>query len=253
MSRAARLLDLVQLLRQHRAPVSGQTLADELGISIRTFYRDIATLQAQGADIMGEPGLGYVLRPGFMLPPLMFSVDEIEALVLGSRWVAVRADDRLGQAGASALAKIAAVLPPDLRDEVDAGSLLVAPGEPHVATIDLSVVRKAIRNERKVAISYRDAEGIESRRVIWPFAIGFFDRARVIAAWCELRQDFRHFRVDRVFALVTTDERYPRRRAAMLKEWREREGIGATVSARDQGAAGAKASGEQEDAATAKN
>jgi predicted DNA-binding transcriptional regulator YafY len=225
MSRAARLLDLVQLLRQHRAPVSGQTLADELGISLRTFYRDIATLQAHGAEIMGEPGLGYVLRPGFMLPPLMFSVDEIEALVLGSRWVAVRADDRLGAAGASALAKIAAVLPPDLRDEVDAASLLVAPGEPHQSTIDLSVVRKAMRNERKLAISYRDVEGIESRRVIWPFAIGFFDRSRVIAAWCELRGDFRHFRVDRVYALVTTDERYPKRRAAMLKEWKARENI----------------------------
>lgn len=225
MSRAARLLDLVQLLRQHRAPVSGQTLADQLGISLRTFYRDIATLQAQGAEIMGEPGLGYVLRPGFMLPPLMFSVEEIEALVLGSRWVNVRADDRLGAAAASALAKIAAVLPPDLRDEVDAGSLLVAPGEPHQAMIDLSVVRRAIRNERKLAISYRDVEGIESRRVIWPFAIGFFDHSRVIAAWCELRQDFRHFRVDRIYGLVTPDERYPRRRAALLKEWKARENI----------------------------
>ncbi len=225
MSRAARLLDLIQLLRQHRAPVSGQTLADALGISIRTFYRDVATLQAQGAEIMGEPGLGYVLRPGFMLPPLMFSVDEIEALVLGTRWVAVRADDRLGAASASALAKIAAVLPPDLRSEVDAGSLLVAPGEAHVASIDLSVVRKAIRNERKVAISYRDVEGIESRRVVWPFAIGFFDRSRVVAAWCELRRDFRHFRVDRIFGLITTDERYPRRRHALLKEWKERENI----------------------------
>jgi predicted DNA-binding transcriptional regulator YafY len=220
MSRAARLLDLVQLLRQHRMPVAGQVLADTLGISIRTLYRDIATLQAQGAEILGEPGLGYVLRPGFMLPPLMFSIDEIEALVLGSRWVAVRADDRLGAAGSSALAKIAAVLPPDLRDEVDAGSLLVAPGESHKATIDLAVVRKAIRNERKLAFSYRDAEGVESRRVVWPFAISFFDNARIIAAWCELRQDFRHFRVDRVLAMVTTDERYPRRRAAMLKEWK---------------------------------
>jgi predicted DNA-binding transcriptional regulator YafY len=223
MSRAARLLDLLQLLRQHRNPVSGQQLADQLGISIRTFYRDVATLQAQGAEIMGEPGMGYVLRPGFMLPPLMFSVEEIEALVLGSRWVAVRADDRLGAAATAALSKIAAVLPPDLRDEVDAGSLLVGPGESHISTIDLSHVRKAIRNERKVAVSYRDAEGAESRRVIWPFAIGFFDRSRVIAAWCELRQDYRHFRVDRIFALVTTEERYPRRRVAMLKEWRQQK------------------------------
>jgi predicted DNA-binding transcriptional regulator YafY len=237
MSRAARLLDLVQLLRQHRAPVAGQTLADQLGISIRTFYRDIATLQAQGAEIMGEPGLGYVLRPGFMLPPLMFSIDEIEALVLGSRWVAVRADDRLGAAGSSALAKIAAVLPPDLRDEVDAGSLLVASGEPHVASIDLAVVRKSIRNERKIAVSYRDAEGVESRRVIWPFAISFFDKARIIAAWCELRQDYRHFRVDRIFALVTTDERYPRRRHAMLKEWREQNNIPPANAVRTAGTA----------------
>ena len=221
MSRAARLLDLVQLLRQHRAPVSGQTLADQLGISIRTFYRDVATLQAQGADIMGEPGLGYVLRPGFMLPPLMFSIDEIEALVLGSRWVAVRGDERLGAAASAALSKIAAVLPADLRTEVDAGSLLVAAGEPQVTTVDVGLVRKAIRSEQKIAISYRDADGSETRRVVWPFAIGFFDRSRVIVSWCELRQDYRHFRVDRISALSTMDQRYPRRRAVMLKEWRE--------------------------------
>ena len=221
MSRAARLLDLVQLLRQHRAPVSGQTLADQLGISIRTFYRDVATLQAQGADIMGEPGLGYVLRPGFMLPPLMFSVDEIEALVLGSRWVAVRGDERLGAAASAALSKIAAVLPADLRTEVDAGSLLVSAGEPQVTTVDVGLVRKAIRSEQKIAISYRDADGSDTRRVVWPFAIGFFDRSRVIVSWCELRQDYRHFRVDRISALSTMDQRYPRRRAVMLKEWRE--------------------------------
>ena len=88
MSRSQRLLDLIQVLRRHRRPVSGHALADELGISIRTLYRDIATLQAQGADIEGEPGLGYILKPGFMLPPLMFSEDEIEAMVLGSRLVA---------------------------------------------------------------------------------------------------------------------------------------------------------------------
>ena len=98
MSRTERLLDLIQLLRRHRAPVAGPTLASELGVSIRPLYRDIATLQAQGADIEGEPGLGYVLRPGFTLPPLMFSADEIEALVLGSRWVARRSEDaRLGE------------------------------------------------------------------------------------------------------------------------------------------------------------
>src|SRR5436853_1211164 len=130
MSRAERLLDLIQVLRRYRQPVSGQTLADELGVSIRTLYRDIATLQGQGAAMDGEPGLGYILRPGFMLPPLMFSEEEIEALVLGSRWVAERGDSRLGAAARNALAKIAAVLPPDLRESLDATSLLVARAEP---------------------------------------------------------------------------------------------------------------------------
>src|SRR5690242_7496446 len=116
MSRAERLLDLIQILRRHRQPVAGAVLAQELGISLRSLYRDIATLQAQGAHIDGEPGLGYILRPGFMLPPLMFSEDEIEALVLGSRWVTERGDLRLADAARNALAKIAAVLPPDLRE-----------------------------------------------------------------------------------------------------------------------------------------
>src|SRR6478609_1886403 len=127
MSRSERLLDLIQCLRRHRRPVSGQTLADELGISIRTLYRDIATLQGQGAPIEGEAGLGYVLKPGFTLPPLMFTDEEIEAIALGSRWVAKQTDSRLSAAAADALAKIAGVLPDDLREELDATTLLVGP------------------------------------------------------------------------------------------------------------------------------
>jgi predicted DNA-binding transcriptional regulator YafY len=223
MSRSDRLLELVQALRRRRRPVSGRTLADELGVSLRTLYRDIATLQAQGADIVGEAGVGYVLQPGFLLPPLMFSEDEIEALVLGSRWVAKRTDDRLGGAARNALAKIAAVLPADLREALDASPLLVGPGQP--APIDLTVVREAIRAERKIAIRYRDGGGAATERIVWPFALGFFDQARVIGAWCELRSDFRSFRVDRVVELAATPERYPRRRRALLKAWREAEGI----------------------------
>src|SRR6188768_954890 len=129
MSRAERLLGLMQVLRRHRRPVSGATLAREMRISIRTLYRDIGSLQAQGAHIDGEPGLGYVLKPGFMLPPLMFSEEEIEALVLGSRWVAKRSDAQLGAAARNALAKILAVLPADLRDDADNSALIVAPGQ----------------------------------------------------------------------------------------------------------------------------
>jgi predicted DNA-binding transcriptional regulator YafY len=226
LSRAKRLLDLIEILRRYRQPVSGSTLAEELGVSIRTLYRDVATLQEQGAKIDGEPGIGYVLRPGFMLPPLMFSEDEIEALVLGSRWVADRGDVRLGAAAQNALAKIAAVLPADLPDALDASALLAGPGEPIAAgDAELAAIRQAIRSERKLAITYRDRDASETRRTIWPFALGFFERVRVIAAWCELRQEFRHFRTDRIAALTLTKTRYPRRRQALLKEWREIEGV----------------------------
>jgi len=219
VSRASRLLDLIQVLRRHRHPVSGATLAEELGVSLRTLYRDIATLNAQGAHIDGEPGMGYVLRPGFMLPPLMFTEDEIEALVLGSRWVAERADTPLGKAAGSVVAKIAAVLPDDLRDRVDAGTLLVVSvDKPSAGDAELTSIRHAIRAERKLRIDYGDAEGKRTRRIVWPFAIGFFERTRVVAAWCELRRDYRHFRTDRILSLQATTTRYPRRRQAMLKE-----------------------------------
>jgi predicted DNA-binding transcriptional regulator YafY len=226
MSRSERLLALLQALRRYRQPVSGRRLAEELGVSIRTLYRDIASLQAQGAEIEGEPGMGYVLRPGFMLPPLMFSEDEIEALVLGSRWVWDRADARLAAAARNALAKIADVLPSDLRENLETSSLLVGSATPRPAeSIDLALVRAAIRSERKLVIAYRDAFERETERTVWPIALGFFDRVRVVAAWCELRGGYRHFRTDRIAALTPTDTRYPRRRPVLLKEWRAVEGI----------------------------
>jgi predicted DNA-binding transcriptional regulator YafY len=164
--------------------------------------------------------VGYVLRPGFMLPPLMFSTEEIEALVLGTRWVADRSDPRLGQAARNALAKIGAVLPAELRDELDAIPLLVGPSSMAVVDrVDLSLIRQAIRNEQKLDITYRDDKGADSARAIWPFALGFFDSVRIVMAWCELRQDFRHFRTDRI-ATLAPGPRYPRRRHALLKEWR---------------------------------
>jgi len=227
MSRAERLLELMQALRRYRYPVSGAALALELGISLRTLYRDIASLQAQGARIDGEPGVGYVLRPGFLLPPLMFSEEEIEALVLGSRWVAARADSGLGDAARNAIAKIAAVLPAELRHELDANTLLV-PSEPIAAgDHELGQIRGAIRAECKLEIRYRDLKGLESSRTVWPFAIGFFDQVRVVAAWCELRQEIRHFRTDRIMALSVSETRYPRRRHALLKSWRQEQGISA--------------------------
>jgi predicted DNA-binding transcriptional regulator YafY len=225
MSRSERLLELIQTLRRYRRPVSGQTLADETGVSLRTLYRDIATLQAQGADIEGEPGMGYILKPGFLLPPLMFSEDEIEALVLGSRWVASRTDSDLSRAAANVLAKIAAVLPDDLKPKIEGSNLLVPPSFSDVKdAVDLSLVRKAIRNEHIVEIGYVDAAGVETERRIWPFALGFYDRVRVIAAWCEMRNDFRNFRTDRIQRMEPQGKRYPRRKAELLKAWRIADG-----------------------------
>ncbi len=222
MSRTERLLELLQILRRHRAPVAGATLAADLNISLRTLYRDIATLQGQGAEIEGEPGLGYVLKPGFMLPPLMFSIDELEALVLGAGWVGKQRDDaRLSKAAGNALTKIAAVLPADLRAELDKGSLYVVPARQQPTQVDPSLLRDAIRKEQKIRVSYRDDSGRETERVIWPFVIGFYEQHKTVGAWCELRSDFRHFRIDRIMALAATGERMPKRRHALMKEWRE--------------------------------
>jgi predicted DNA-binding transcriptional regulator YafY len=226
MSRAKRLLDLIQILRRHRRAVSGASLAEELGVSLRTLYRDIETLKAQGAHIDGEAGVGYVLRPGFMLPPMMFSEDEIEALVLGSRWVAERADRPLAAAARNALAKIGAVLSDDLKENLNATNLLIGPAEPIAAGYaELPTIRGAIRSEHKLLIAYADGDGAATKRTIWPFALAFFDRVRVVVAWCELRQDYRHFRTDRISSVKVINKRYPRRRQSLLKDWRTKEGI----------------------------
>ena len=228
MSRSERLLALLQALRRRRRPVSGRVLADELGVSLRTLYRDIASLQGQGAEIEGEAGLGYVIKPGFWLPPLMLSGEEIEALVLGARWVGARTDETLAVAARDAIAKISAVLPPRLRDDIEASTLIVAPSKaPRAASPDLAPIRAAIRAERKLALVYHDAQGASTERTIWPFGVGYFDEARVVMAWCELRQGFRHFRADRIASCRALETRYPLSRQRLLKDWRLSEGVAA--------------------------
>ena len=227
MSRSERLLSLLQVLRRHWRPVSGQVLAQEIGVSIRTLYRDIASLQAQGAAIEGEPGIGYVMKPGFMLPPLMFSSEELDALVLGMRWVADRGDRNLADGALSTLAKISAVLPPDLRRELQESALLVGARQKTANhSVPPSLLRVAIRNERKLQITYCDASGeVSSQRVVWPFALVYFDQSRVLTCWCELRDDFRNFRTDRITHAELLELHYPKRRQALLKEWRHSEQV----------------------------
>ncbi|HWG81075.1 MAG TPA: YafY family protein [Stellaceae bacterium] len=226
MARSERLLALIQILRRHRRPVAGTALAAELAVSLRTVYRDIASLVATGAPIDGEAGVGFVLRDGYTLPPLMFSEEEIEALVLGSRMVAQSADRALARAARDALAKITAVLPGERRDEVASLGLISAPRNPSAPDgVELARLRAAIRAERKVWISYGDEAGNRTERRIWPIALTFYEKVRLLAAWCELRQGFRHFRADRIIALSETPERFPRRRRVLMREWRATEGL----------------------------
>ena len=221
MSRTERLFDLIQLLRRHRLPVSGKNLSEELGVSLRTLYRDIITLQSLGAPIEGEPGVGYMLKSGFMLPPLMFSDDEIEAMVLGSRWVAQRADTQLKIAAQNVLAKISAVLPTELKHQLETSGLLVPPGKcAESKDSDLILIRKAIRLERKIELEYQDLQNNHSTRILWPIALGFFDEVHLMVGWCELRQDFRHFRTDRILQLSIKEQKYSERRQSLLKKWR---------------------------------
>jgi predicted DNA-binding transcriptional regulator YafY len=222
--RTERLLNLLQLLRRHRNPVSGQALADALSISIRTVYRDIATLQSLGAEVEGEPGVGYVLAPSYFLPPLMLSEVEIEALTLGMRWVSTFADAPLAKGAHDALAKIEAVLPSELRNGIGAIPLRVGPPPSQEAEEeDLTQLREAIRNERKVVIVYRDRQGAERERTVWPFAVGYFADGRILVGWCELRGDFRHFRTGNIIRTTVLRERSPRRPSEMFRQWHASE------------------------------
>jgi predicted DNA-binding transcriptional regulator YafY len=226
MSRSERLLKLLQVLRSHRRPVSGHSLAGELGVSIRTLYRDIASLQAQGAMIEGEAGVGYTMRPGFMLPPLMFTHQELDALVLGMRLVAQQGDRSLAGDARSLLAKITAVIPTDLRHEMDSSTLLIGAGhEVADQTVDIDQLRAAIRRESKLRIDYRDPSDTLSTRVVWPYAMVYFNTTRVLMCWCEKRDAYRNFRTDRILAVDDLQTRYPKHKQALLREWRHLEHV----------------------------
>jgi predicted DNA-binding transcriptional regulator YafY len=226
MSRTERLLALIQTLRRHRRPVTGRDLAQELSVSLRTIYRDIQTLINQGAPIDGERGIGFILRPGFLLPPLMFREEEIEALILGSRWVAQQPDEALAKAAEDAVAKIMTVLPGNLKERAESAGLYPVGAAARAAdAVDSGILREAIRLERKLRIVYRDEQERESRRVIWPLALAYFERVRMLVAWCEMRTAYRHFRTDRIVTATITADPLPRSRKLLLREWRSQEGI----------------------------
>jgi predicted DNA-binding transcriptional regulator YafY len=210
MRRAGRLFDIIQMLRSAKGPLTAAAIAERLEVTPRTVYRDIASLQASRVPIEGSAGIGYVLRRGFDLPPLMFSTEEVDAIAIGMRLLNRLRDPGLQGAAERVLSKIAVVLPEMIRQSVGSAPFFVSEGNSQVPEgINLSDVRAAIRQRRKLDLRYRNEAGRETERTVWPIALAYYVDVTIIAAWCELRSDYRHFRVDRIQTLTILEVCYP--------------------------------------------
>jgi predicted DNA-binding transcriptional regulator YafY len=222
MDKTERLFAIMDSLRRHRRPVTAERLAKEHAVSVRTLYRDMQTLIGLGARIDGEAGVGYVLRPGFFLPPLMFNAEELEALVLGARWVQSRPDEGLSGAAKNALSKIATASPDDLRDRMRNTALWPVRSTAEQESLPLlGLVREAMRAEKTLNIGYADEAGTITQRAIWPVALAYYEEKQIIAAWCTMRAAFRNFRTDRVRSAELGDSRFGKRRAVLARMWEE--------------------------------
>ena len=207
MRRADRLFQIIQILRRRDLTTAAQ-LARELEVSVRTIYRDIQDMMTSGVPIEGEAGVGYLLADGYDLPPLMFNRVEIEALVLGARMVACWGDKELANAARDILAKVESVLPKSLKGALDATSLfsLNFSKNNEEEKEHLAILRDAIRENHKVQLRYRDAKEDATQRVIRPLCLTFFAPRWLVTAWCELRNSFRNFRLDRIDETIALDD-----------------------------------------------
>lgn len=220
MRRADRLFDIIQTLRTAQQPVTAATIADKLEVTVRTVYRDIAALQGSRVPIEGAPGLGYVLRRGFDLPPLMFTAEEADAIAIGVRLLRRLRDAKLEQAADNVLAKLAVVLPEPLQPLLVSAPIYVSEGSaPAPVGVDPAALRTAIHEARKVAIAYMDEAGQRTDRTIRPVAMAYYVDVTLLGAWCELRNDFRNFRVDRILRAELLDERFAAESAKLTAEW----------------------------------
>jgi predicted DNA-binding transcriptional regulator YafY len=201
--------------------VTADAIAEELETSKRTIYRDISALLGRRVPIRGEAGVGYMLEGGFDMPPLMLTAEEIDAAVLGAQWVTRRGDPALARAAQDLLAKIGAAIPEDLRAYVldPVSAMPPAWGQP-LEGVDLAQLRAQIRAGRKITLSYRDEKGAATKRTVWPAAIGYMEMSRMLIAWCELRDAFRNFRLDRIAEAAWLEDRYPMRPAVLRAKWR---------------------------------
>jgi len=218
MRRADRLFRIVTLLGGARVMTARQ-LAELLEVSERTVYRDVADLIASGTPIDGEAGVGYRLRRDYRLPPLQFSADELEALATGLRMVGGLADPAMARAAELALARIDAVLPGGRRSLRDAPIVVPDFHVPPAMVAPLAVLRRAIAGSLKLRVNYVREDGELSERTLWPLGLIFWGHSWTLAAWCELRDDFRTFRLDRMSALDTLDARFDASRGRSLQDY----------------------------------
>ncbi|MEM0948742.1 MAG: YafY family protein [Pseudomonadota bacterium] len=220
MRRGDRLFEVIEILRRAKVPISAEAIGAELGVTKRTIYRDVAALIAQGVPINGEAGVGYILEPGFHMPPLMLTPDEIEAVTLGIMWVKTRGEPELALAADKLITKLETVAPDKYRTSFLEPTVGVAPAEQPDEELGAASIRLAIRRRRKIALIYADNAGQKTRRVIWPILLGYRDTSRIIAAWCELREGFRYFRTERIVDAEVLDTPVPRRMDLLRTEWR---------------------------------
>lgn len=207
MRRADRLFLIIHALRGRRAAMPARKLAETLGVSLRTVYRDVADLQLSGVPIEGEAGVGYVLRKGSDIPPLMFSAEEMEALVVGTRFVRAFGGERLALGARAALLKIEAVLPAELRERSRRTRIFAPELVNRIEANDvIDRLHAAAAQAQVLRLAYRDQSGQSSQREIEPLCLAFWGGSWTLGAWCRLRQDFRNFRPDRIDAFETTGE-----------------------------------------------
>ena len=220
MRRADRLFQIIQILRRSTRPLTAAALAMELEVSKRTVYRDVADLVGQRVPIEGEAGLGYLLAAGYDMPPLMLTPDELEAVVLGAQWVSGHSDKALANAAHDVVAKIADVVPERLRLFIFEPSVGARPtgGRPE-ERVDAALLRSAIRNGVKLRLRYCSEASEETERTVWPVILGYAETSRLLVAWCELREGFRHFRTDRIVAAEILKEPVGLRPGELRRRW----------------------------------
>ncbi|MHA1566123.1 MAG: helix-turn-helix transcriptional regulator [Alphaproteobacteria bacterium] len=226
MRRADRLFRLIQYLRARSRAATAADIAQTLEVSVRTIYRDVADLIGSGVPIDGEPGVGYLLRGGYDLPPLMFDVEEIEALVLGAEIVSRWSDPELAAAARRALDKITAALPERLRAELLNTALFAPPSRNRIAfSADLGALRRAVRQRNKVKFSYVNQQELSSTRIVWPLGLAFYGPVWVLMSWCELRRDFRTFRIDRMTQAQILSDGFIHEPGKTIGDYLKRKGV----------------------------